>query len=201
MTKPARAAAAMAVLALVAALGACGPRIPQMPTDITGASTVESTPADVTSTPVEGQSWPSSPASDTVTVYLVKGGYSAPVKRAAKQGVPKPEAALRALLEGVAPSDRGAGYDTAIPDGVRLIDLRITDGVAYVDFDEGFTTIALTKGAAIRVTQVVYTLTEFPQIRRIAFLTKGKPAGSVGGVFPLNRPLGRSDVATFAPEP
>jgi hypothetical protein len=80
--------------------------------------------------------------------------------------VPKTEgvatAALRALVAGPAP-----GYQTALPRGVKVVRLAIAGGVATVKLSEPVVRRAQA--------QVVYTLSQFPTVRRVV-LGAGSPA-------------------------
>ena len=59
------------------------------------------------------------------------------------------------------------------------------DGVAVVDFNRAFET----RDTRPQVAQVVYTLTQFPQVTKVRFLIEGQPNGATG--VP---PIGRSDL-------
>jgi germination protein M len=69
-------------------------------------------------------------------------------------------AAVRELLKGPAADDEGV--ETAVPAGVKLQSLGITNGVATVELSQ-----QLTDDAA--QAQLVYTLTQFPTVKRVDF--------------------------------
>jgi hypothetical protein len=98
-----------------------------------------------------------------VTLYFLRDGKVAPVSRGVITGPEVGTAAVRELLEGPAADDKGV--DTAIPAGVGLESLGITDGVATVELSD-----RLTDEAA--QAQLVYTLTEFPTVKRVALGTR-----------------------------
>jgi hypothetical protein len=109
-------------------------------------------------------------------------------------------AAVRALLGGPSELERDAGFSTAVPDGTELLGLSIADGIATVDlsgaFDDGGGTLSMTS----RIAQVVYTLTQFPTVERIAFRLDGEPVDAIGGEGVLvDPPVGRIDFEDVTP--
>jgi germination protein M len=103
-----------------------------------------------------------------VTLYFLRDGKVTPVSRGVIAGPEVGTTAVRELLKGPAADDQGV--ETAIPAGVDLESLGITDGIAAVDLSK-----PLPDKAA--QAQLVYTLTEFPTVKWVAF----------GGRGPLSR--------------
>ena len=101
-------------------------------------------------------------------------------------------AALEALLAGPPP-----GLATAIPDGTRLRDLAVSDGVATVDLSGEFGS-GDSASMPQRLAQVVYTLTQFPSVQSVSFALDGKPVSSLGDVA-LERPQTRADYEDETP--
>lgn len=141
-----------------------------------------------------------SPGVATMRIYLVLGlgGQTGlvPVVRPAPDDGAGPEAAIRALLDG--PSDaessaRPAVY-TAIPEGVQLRELVIEGSVATVDLSGSFE--AATEdglATAMRVAQVVYTVTQDPVVESVRLRIDGALVTSVGpGGYPQDRPFTRA---------
>ena len=94
--------------------------------------------------------------------------------------------ALDQLLAGPTPDEAAFGAGTAIEKGVVVSSLVVgPDGVATVDFNRTFET----RDTRPQVAQVVYTLTQFPQVSKVRFLIEGQPNGATG--VP---PVGRSDL-------
>jgi len=94
--------------------------------------------------------------------------------------------ALDQLLAGPSPDEAAFGAGTAIEKGVVVNSLVVgPDGVATVDFNRKFET----KDTRPQVAQVVYTLTQFPQVSKVRFLIEGQPNGATG--VP---PVGRADL-------
>jgi hypothetical protein len=116
-------------------------------------TTVQETVTDTgtSSTPTQSQV--------AVMVYFLRGGKVSPVQREVT-GPAVGSAAVRELLEGPAADDRGV--KTAIQAGTQLDSLTIEGGVASVQLSEQPT------DAAARA-QLVYTLTQFPTVKRVDF--------------------------------
>jgi hypothetical protein len=90
-------------------------------------------------------------------------------------------AALKALLGGPTSAEAAAGLSSDIPAGTLLNGLSLDGGTATVDLSSHFSAPAANAVAARRVAEVVYTLTSFATIRRVAFLTDGEPLTEIPG--------------------
>jgi germination protein M len=136
---------AVTALSLVSALllvGCMGDEDTAMTTTAPGATTTTSPPTET---------------SKELRIYLLREGTVAPVSRTVVTGPRVGAAAVRELLKG--PSADEEGLETAIPAGTELQSLAITGRVATVELSR-----PLTQDAAA---QVVYTLTQFPTVRRV----------------------------------
>ena len=86
--------------------------------------------------------------------------------------------ALEALLKGVSPQEKEAGYFTSLNDGVLIQRFEIKDKVAYVDFNSNFN-----KGVAgsCRITnikaQIETTLNNLPDIDSVVISVGGQTEG------------------------
>jgi spore germination protein GerM len=170
-------------------LGACGGQgvtvVPasELPRDVYGSPAPTPSPQAL---PREG------------SVYLVRAGGLQPVRR------PLPgtartvgEAMLLALL-GARADERTR---SAIPSDTRLNDLEVEGTIATVDLSAAFERAGPRRSLALRIAQVVYTLTEDPTgILGVRFAIDGIPRAVIGGVelTVLDRPVNRSDYAQFA---
>ena len=76
---------------------------------------------------------------------------------------------------------RRAGLSSAVPAGTRLICLTIRDGVATIDLSRRFESGGGSLSMRARVAQVVFTLTRFATVRRVAFRLDGRAVTSIGG--------------------
>ena len=84
-------------------------------------------------------------------------------------------AALEALLAGPEGGEPEAGLHSVIPAGTKLLDLTIESGVAHVDLSDEFAAEDSEEAAGQRTAEVVYTLTRFPTVRRVALTVDGRP--------------------------
>lgn len=110
-------------------------------------------------------------------------------------------AAIQALLSGPTSDDSGERMITsAVPDGTQLLGLSVDGGVATVDLSSEFESGGGGARVLTRVGQVVYTLTQFPSVKSVAFLIEGKTsdAFSSEGVA-IDKPLGRADFVQLLP--
>lgn len=133
----------------------------------------------------------------TGTVYMVRKGRLIDVSRELPSATTRSEALLAALLEGPPAECRAT---SAIPSDARAIDVVAAGNVATVDLSQEFRRGAAGRTLALRVAQIVYTLTEDSNILSVVFAFEGTqaPVISAGGRV-LERPVGRKDYAGFAP--
>ena len=104
-----------------------------------------------------------------VSVYFLRDGEVWPVRREVDTSGGEANAAIAALLEGpTAQEETDLELTTAIPDTDEDADVAIEDGVAAVQLDVQLADPGLA--------QVVYTLTQFPEVERVEvqerFLTR-----------------------------
>ncbi len=142
------------------------------------------------------------PAGTTIVrAYFFLGSFTgsgglAPVLREVPETKAVARAAMTKLLEGPNPAELGArpAMYTAIPEGTRLLDLSITDGVATVDLSREFESGGGSEGMFVRLAQVVYTLTQFPTVDAVRLELAGEPVDVFGGEgIVLDQPLNRAD--------
>jgi sporulation and spore germination protein len=133
----------------------------------------------------------------TGTVYMVRKGRLIGVSRELPSAPTRPEALLAALLEGPPAESR---VTSAIPFDARAIDVVAAGNVATVDLSQEFKRGAAGRTLALRVAQIVYTLTEDTTIVSVLFNFEGTlgPVISASGRI-LERPVGRKDYSDFAP--
>jgi hypothetical protein len=105
-------------------------------------------------------------------------------------------AALTALLAGPTDAERAAGETSAIPAATTLRGVKLRDGEATVDLSGEFATGGGTLSMTARVTQVVFTATQFTNVDRVTFWIDGEPVETLGGEgLMLDEPQQRSDVS------
>jgi hypothetical protein len=144
--------------------------------------------------PVEGGEIP-----EEGSVFLVNKGRLYTVPRKLQPAVSLPEALVVALLEGEV---RESPLDTEIPPNTRLISIQVDQGIATVNLSAEFETGATGVPLALKLAQIVYTLTE-PEagIVGVLFQIEGAPLGVLtgNGVVIDDRPVTRQDYDRFAP--
>ena len=149
------------------------------------------------------------PTSETTTIraYFFLGSFVdnaglVPVLR----DIPKTQAvgaaAMAALIDGPKGAElegRPAMY-TDIPDGTRFLGLTIDAGVATVNLSKEFESGGGSASVIGRLAQVVYTLTQFPTIKTVAFQLDGEPVEVFSGEgIVLDHPVGRADYTDQLP--
>lgn len=109
-------------------------------------------------------------------------------------------AAVSSLLDGPTSDERLTGLGSAVPPGTKLIGIAIHDGVATVDLTSEFQSGAGSRSMQLRLAQVVYTLTQFPTVRKVLFRLDGSPVNvfSSEGIV-LDHPVGRADYVDLLP--
>lgn len=178
-------------LAAIGLLAGCG-----SDDDPRGATAAPTTTAGASSTP----SSTTPAATQTEYAYLLRDGKVARVAREVPDTPGVAAAAMRALLDGPTADERAAGLTSAVPDGTTLRGVALRDGVATVDLSSAFAEDADQASLLARVAQVVYTLTAFTTIQRVAFAIDGQPATTIGEVAAVDPPLGRADLEDQTPQ-
>ena len=85
------------------------------------------------------------------------------------------QAVMDVLLEGVNADELNQGYLSLIPPGTKLKSIRVSDGIATMDFSEEFMFNTFgTEGMKNQLKQVIYTASEFPTVKAVQFLIDGK---------------------------
>jgi Sporulation and spore germination len=183
---------AAALIAVVIGTAGCGSpdvtilRGPDLPPDVYGPP--EPTPTVGADLPTQGDVW------------LVRNGRLREVKDRVFQGVAtsEAEALLLALFQGASGL---RGFDTEIPSDTSINAVEVRDGLALVDLSDNFQ-LGSSRSLAMRAAQVVYTLTEDPQVDRVEFSFEGVSEQVLGASRdPLAPPVSRSDYAALAQPP
>jgi germination protein M len=138
----------------------------------------------------------------SVRIYLFMDEKLVPVRRSIDATKAVGRAALNALFAG--PSDEEAAASppltTSIPDGTILLGLDIADGLATVDLSREFESGGGSASMSGRLAQVVYTLTQFPTVDRVAFELDGEPVTVFSGEgIVLDGPSTREDYEALLP--
>jgi hypothetical protein len=137
-----------------------------------------------------------------VKVYLFMDGLLVPVLRDVEPTRAVGRAALNELFEGPTAAESGGSpsLSTAVPAGTILLGLDIADGLATVDLSREFESGGGSASMFGRLAQVVYTLTQFPSVDRVAFRLDGQPVTVFSGEgIVLDGPSVRGDYFSFLP--
>jgi hypothetical protein len=109
-------------------------------------------------------------------------------------------AAVDELLAGPESIESAADVSTAVPDGTRLLGLNIANGLATVDLSSEFESGGGSLSMQMRLAQVVYTLTQFPTVKRVQFQLDGEPVRVYSGEgIVLDKPVTRGDYEELLP--
>jgi germination protein M len=111
----------------------------------------------------------------SVKVYFFMDEKLVPVRRSIDATKAVGRASLNVLFEGPTDEEEAASppLTTSIPDGTILLGLDIADGLATVDLSREFESGGGSASMSGRLAQVVYTLTQFPTVNRVAFELDG----------------------------
>lgn len=92
--------------------------------------------------------------------------------------IPKERLIIENLIKGS--SDDNA--KTVIPNGTKLRNISVTDGVCYVNFDSGFLNVDSAISSDVVLYSIVNSLTELDQINKVQILVNGASAMPENGL-------------------
>jgi len=136
----------------------------------------------------------------TVTVYFVKGEKIAAAHRMILKTLEVGKTAMLELLDGPTSNETAAGMTSAVPTGSTFLGLDIKNGVATVNLSKEYASGGGSLSMALRLAQVVYTLTQFSTAHTVNFELDGVPVDVFGseGII-LNHPVGRAEYEDVTP--
>lgn len=137
----------------------------------------------------------------TLAVYFIRDEKVALAHRTVPHTLQVAAAAMQALLAGPTPDEQAAGMSSSVPAGTRYLGVAIGDDkVATVDLSGEYESGGGSFSMASRLAQVVYTLTQFPTIEKVAFSLDGQPVEVFGGEgIVMDHPVGRADYEEWTP--
>ncbi len=192
-------AAAVVIVAGAALLAACGSSTGGSTREPTATGTPASSGTGTEQPTATPSASPSTAATTTLRLYFLRQGKLGVAERQVPHTAMPATASLKALLAGPKGGEPAAGLQTAIPAGTKLLDFSIASGVARVDLSDDFAAEDSEEAAAQRTAEVVYTLTRFPTVRRVALTVGGAPYSAAGsGRYP-SAALSRSDFRDLEP--
>lgn len=142
-------------------------------------SAVPDTTAVATTVPPTTVS-PTLPAEDVrVAAYFVRDERLAVVARDVTgwEGVP----VMEALLAGPTAAEAAKGIITLIPEGTEVLGVDVQGSEATVNLSSEFESGGGSLSMTMRIAQVVYTLSQLPDVDTVRFQIEGEPRAMIGG--------------------
>lgn len=188
------------VLALLLTLAGCGRTDEGTPAASSSPPSSPATPA-APAEPTPEDNTPPATAATTLEVWFAYGEHLFAAQHEVETGPAVARAAMEELLARPSEFEANAGVATNVPPGTRLLGLTIEDGLATVDLSEEYgSTGGGTMGESMAVAQVVYTLTQFPTVKGVAFEIEGTPLEMTPGHgIDLRDPQRRADWEDLMP--
>jgi len=128
-----------------------------------------------------------------ITLYFAdkEAEYLVPEVRKIPETEKVAEAAVREIIKGPGQS----GHLKTIPEGTKLRNVAIKEGLAYVNFSQELVNKHPGGSAAETMTiySVVNTLTQFPEIEKVQFLVEGKKIETIAGHYDTSQPFERRE--------
>lgn len=210
----------VALLAAACGSGVAGPSDPGEATTTTEAvSTTTTQPAttttagQATTTTAQGsttttQSVPTETMDVAPWFYIDEAGHPQrtgpfllPVHREVPKSVAVARVSLEQLFAGPTSGETSGipAMSTTIPDGVEVLGLTISEGIATVDLSAEFEGDDDSPVVAQRMAQVVFTLTSIPFVNEVLFHQEGAPiAAQTSSGDQVDRPVLKADYLDFA---
>lgn len=97
---------------------------------------------------------------------------------------------LLALLNGPDPGELSQNLLSLIPTETRLISLDQSGDTLTLNFSEDFQFNSLgAEGYRAQVIQIIQTLKQFPDVKKVQFLIEGRRISTLGEVIPIGQPI------------
>ncbi len=158
--------------------------------------------SDVVSTPPppSDASTPDAGPQVSFQVWFTKGEKLWPVTRSEPKTAAVGAAAIDSLLGGPSATERAHGIGTLVPADTRRLGLDIGGGTATIDLSSEYQSGGGSLSMTMRLAQVVYTLTQFPTVKRVVLRLDGVPVTVFSGEgIVLDRPQTRHDYQDLLP--
>ena len=106
----------------------------------------------------------------------------------------KPDRVLETAFETLLNGPKGEKYTTAIPEGTKLLNLKVNQQDVYINLSQEFTSGGGSASMTSRLAQVIYTATSFGQVKNVWISVENKPLKTLGqeGLI-INQPMTRED--------
>ncbi|MDX6494359.1 MAG: hypothetical protein QOE17_345 [Gaiellales bacterium] len=133
-------------------------------------------------------------------VWFSRGEKLWPVMRTVPKTTSVGSAAIDALIAGPTTAEQAHGIGTLVPRGTTKLGLNIAGGTATIDLSSEYQSGGGSLSMTMRLAQVVYTLTQFPTVQRVALRLDGEPVTVFSGEgIVLDRPQTRHDYEDLLP--
>jgi cytoskeletal protein RodZ len=101
---------------------------------------------------------------------------------------------LNALLRGTTAAEEQQDLRSLIPPGTRILSATVRGSTAYVSFSEDFQfNVNGIEGYIAQLQQLVWTITEFPNVQDVQFLIEGRRVDYLGEGIRIGSPLSRGN--------
>jgi spore germination protein GerM len=99
---------------------------------------------------------------------------------------------LNILLQGPSVKENSRGLISLIPGGTRLLSVVVRGSTAYINFNENFLFNEYgVEGYAGQLRQIVWTVTEFSNVKDVQILIEGRRIDYLGESIWIGSPIGR----------
>jgi spore germination protein GerM len=100
--------------------------------------------------------------------------------------------ALNVLLQGPTGEEQRRGLVSLIPSGTRILSATVRGSTAYISFSEEFqyNTYGV-EGYAAQLRQIIWTATEFSNVRDVQILIEGRRVDYLGEGIWIGSPISR----------
>ncbi|MCM8772997.1 MAG: GerMN domain-containing protein [Candidatus Omnitrophica bacterium] len=107
--------------------------------------------------------------------------------------------AINELFKGPTEEEKEAGLSTSLNEDSKLLNVSIEKDTVNLDFSENIEEGGGTSLMETRIAQIVYTATQFPEIKKVRFLIEGKTINyfSGEGITIVEKPVSREDLKEF----
>jgi spore germination protein GerM len=133
-------------------------------------------------------------------VYFVRDERLVAVSREGRTDRTRAEFALDELLKGPTAEEQQGELKTAIPTGTVRLSVSMSKKVATVNLSREFEGAALEKGFVLRVAQIVWILTELPEVDAVQFRVHWVDTTVIDQDGIAHREVSRARYSHFKPE-
>jgi germination protein M len=152
--------------------------------------------AEKPATPAQPSPQPVKPAETRGSIYLIQELNEVlalvKVNRNLNANTPLTDS-INALLAGPTPDEIMRGIKSSVPEGSRLLKPpTIIGSTVHLDFNQEFRyNTRGSEGCAAQIKQIVWTATEFPNVKDVQFLIDGQRVDFLSEGVTIRNPIGR----------